>query len=782
MDLNKIYELVAQMTLEEKAGLTSGKDAWFTKSVERLEIPSMHMTDGPHGLRSVQGDQNALDGTAAKAVSFPAECAMAASFDRDLIREIGSELGKEAQAYHVDLLLGPGVNMKRSPLCGRNFEYFSEDPYLAGELGAAYVKGVQGEGVGTSLKHFFANNQEHRRNDSSSEMDERTMREIYLAAFEKVIKEAQPLTVMASYNKVDNVFSTENRMALDGILRGEWGFEGAVVSDWGATHDRAAAIAAGTDLTMPFDGTDEDLVEAVKDGRVSEEALDACCVRLLSAVFRAVGGRREETFDEARAEQVALNAARESAVLLKNEDGLLPLDRNNRVAVIGLFAERPRFQGGGSSNINVTRTCPALDAIREKGAEVLYACGYRADGETDDALLTEAVEAARSADAAVIFAGLHDSMETEGADRVHMRMSEGHNLLIDAVCEANPNTAVVLHNGSPVEMPWIGLPKAVLEVYLGGQMVGQAAADVLFGDANPSGHLAETFPVKLSDNPSFLSFGGEGNRVRYQEGVFIGYRYYETKQMRTLFPFGYGLSYTDFEYSDLKLSSDRINENDGLKATVTVTNTGDRAGKAVVQLYVAPHHVDIIRPVRELKGFAKIELQPGESREVELTLDRRSFAHWNMNYHDWKVEGGEYDIQIGLNARDIVLSKTVRVDARMLLPAGGFTEGVPMTLLMETAKGKQFLSENIIHMIRGMVRMGFVPEQLLQALENMPGGPSLEALEMISRMSGGNQGAGGREGLDALFAQPVQILMMFLPKEKIVELRALLEELNREYN
>ena len=779
MDHEKIVELVKAMTLEEKAALTSGEDGWHTKAIERLNIPEIHVSDGPHGLRTItEDDQNSLGGESIPAVCFPAECGMAASFDRNLLYETGVELARESQASGVQVLLGPGVNMKRSPLCGRNFEYFSEDPYLAGEMGAAYVKGVQSQGVGTSLKHFFANNQEYRRFDSSSEMDERTMREIYLPAFEKVVKEAQPWTVMASYNQVHGVHSTANKKGLTNTLRGEWGFEGLVVSDWGATHDRPAAIEAGCDLSMPFDGTDEDILEAVKEGVLDEAALDTCCERILELVFKSLDSHREGLVLDLEAGHAASRkAAAETMVLLKN-DGLLPLKKDAKAAFIGLFAEKPRFQGGGSANINAFKVVGALDAAKNEGLPVTYAQGYKEDGSTDDALLSEAVEAAKAADVAVIFAGLHDNMESEGADRLHKRMPEGHNALISAVCAANPNTVVVLHNGSPVEMPWVEEPKAILEAYLGGQAVGEAEIAVLYGDVNPSGHLAETFPKKLSDNPSFLSFHGEGNVVKYQEGVFVGYRYYTTKEMDVLFPFGHGLSYTSFAYSDLTLDKTTLKENETVTATVKVTNTGSHPGKALVQLYVAPHHVEIIRPLRELKGFEKVELQPGESKTVSIELDSRAFAHWNVTAHGCRCERGKYDIQICENANQVLLSETVELDVPALLPTGGYTEGVPMGMLAGEPKGRKFLDENIIYLVRGMVAAGYIPEQILQVADQIPGGLTLGAMEMISKRSGRGQGVGGATGLDALLGQPTSVLTGFLPKEKKKELKLLLEELN----
>lgn len=781
MTKEKILELVSQMTLEEKAGLTSGKDGWFLKAIERLGIPSIRTSDGPHGLRRIDGDIEKLEGHSTPSVCFPAACATAASFDRELLHKMGAALGKESQNQQVDILLGPGVNMKRSPLCGRNFEYLSEDPYLTGELAASYVNAVQSQGVGTSLKHFFANNQETRRMDVSAQIDERTIREIYLPAFETVVKKAQPWTIMASYNKVSGTYSTANKAYLDGVLRNEWGYEGLVTSDWGATHDRPGAIAAGCDLTMPAEDGDQDIVEAVKNGALSEADIDACVVRLLELIFKAVENRKHDTVVDYDADhELAREVAENSMVLLKN-DGILPLSKSAKVAYIGIFAQNPRIQGGGSSNVNCTKIVGAVEAAKTAGLDVTYVPGYLDSGDTTPELIAGAVEAAKTAEVVVLFVGLPDNMESEGMDRIHMRMPEGHNALISAVCAANPNTVVVLHNGSPVEMPWVDEPKAILEAYLSGQAVGEATVSVLYGDVNPSGHLAETFPKKLEDNPSYLSFPGEGAVAHYPEGLFIGYRYYATKKMDVLYPFGHGLSYTTFSYSDLTLDKEKITDEETLNISVTVTNAGNRVGKAVVQLYVAPDKVEIIRPVRELKEFAKVELQPGESKVVTFELGSRAFAHWNAYVHDWRCETGGYAIQICENAHSVLLEKKIELDGKAIPPVGGYTTGTPMKLLAKVPETRAFLDQNIIYMVKGMAAMGYIPQQLLGFIDSIPGGLTLDAMNMISQRAGRSGGsAGGVSGLDALLGQPVSILMSFLPQEKKQKIVSLLEKLNEQ--
>ena len=687
-----IKALVSQMTLEEKAGLCSGLDFWHTKPVERLGVPSVMVSDGPHGLRKQDEKADHLGvNDSIKAVCMPAACATASSFDRDLMGRMGQAIGDSCQHEKLGVVLGPAVNIKRSPLCGRNFEYFSEDPYLAGEMSAAYINGVQSKNVGTSIKHFAANSQEHRRMSSSSNADERTLREIYFPAFEISVRKAQPWTVMCSYNRINGVYASENPWLLTDVLRREWGFKGYVMSDWGAVSDRVAGVAAGLDLEMPSSGgiNDRKIVAAVKSGELDEKIVDQACERILEINYCYLDNARPETpWDQEADHQLSARIAEECMVLLKN-DGILPLNKTDEVAFIGEFAAKPRFQGGGSSHINAFRTTSAVEAAQ--GLPVTYVQGYSAarDMATDE-MIAEAVQAAKAAKVAVVFAGLPDAYESEGYDRTHMAMPACQNRLIEAVAGANPNTVVVLHNGSPVEMPWLGKVKAVLEAYLGGQAVGIAAVRLLYGDANPCGHLAETFPVKLSDNPSYLYYGGEGNEADYREGVFVGYRYYDKKEMPVLFPFGFGLSYTTFACSNLRLSGAKITDQETLTAAVTVTNTGSRAGKTVVQLYVGDRESTVLRPIRELKGFEKVELQPGESRDVTFTLDKRAFAYWNAAIHDWHVETGAFTIEVGQSSRDIEVSGEVTVESTVALPRHYTADSIFMDVMADP-KAKEAL-------------------------------------------------------------------------------------------
>lgn len=666
-DLKKI---VSEMTLEEKAGMCSGLDFWHLKEVEHLGIPKVMVSDGPHGLRKQdeKGDHLGINDSI-KAVCFPPAVLSACSFDRGLMEEMGKAIGREAQANDVSVVLGPAVNIKRSPLCGRNFEYYSEDPYLAGEIAAAFVKGVQSQHVGTSIKHFAANNQEYRRMSSSSEVDERTLREIYFPAFETAVKKAQPYTFMCSYNQINGTFASENKWLLTDVLRGEWGFKGYVMSDWGAVNDRVKGLEAGLELEMPASGGDNDamIVKAVKDGALEEKILDQAVERILRIIFEYADHRKPQEFTMEKDHEEAQHIAEESMVLLKNENHILPLKTSEKAAFIGGFARNPRFQGGGSSHINCFKTTNVLDSV-PCDAQVVYAEGFPADRDFyDKALADEAVKAAAEADKAVIFAGLPESFESEGYDRSHMRLPECQNRLITEILKVQPNTVIVLHNGSPVEMPWLGEIKGLLETYLGGQAGGAAAANILYGKINPSGKLAETMPLKLSDNPSYLNFSG-GEKVEYREGIFVGYRYYDTKEMDVAFPFGYGLSYTTFAYSNLKLSMESPTEKDTVMVSADVTNTGKSAGKEVVQLYIRDLTGSAIRPEKELKGFEKVFLEPGETKTVTMELNKRSFAWYNTELHDWFAASGDYEILVGASSRDIRLTETLHLNSSQRLP------------------------------------------------------------------------------------------------------------------
>jgi beta-glucosidase len=670
-----IKQIISQMTLEEKASLCSGLDFWHTKGVERLGIPSIMVTDGPHGLRKQrEGGDHLGIGDSVPATCFPSAVGLASTWNKELINKVGVALGEECQAENVGVLLGPGANIKRSPLCGRNFEYFSEDPFLSSEMAASHINGVQSQGVGTSLKHFAANNQEHRRMSIDAKVDERTLREIYLASFEGAVKQAQPWTVMSAYNRVNGEYASENEYLLNDILRDEWEFEGFVVSDWGAVNERVDALSAGLELEMPPSNGmgDRKIVEAVLNGKLSEEKLDKAVERFLNVIFKAVDNKKDiAIYDKDDHHRLAREVAIESMVLLKNKDQILPLKKEGSVAVIGGFAKKPRYQGGGSSHIKPTileNILEEIETVSGKDTNVLFVHGYCNDSdEIDDHLINEAKKVAKEADKVVLFVGLPDRYESEGYDRNHLQLPANHIQLIESVAEVNNNIVVVLSNGSPIEMPWINKVRAVLEGYLGGQALGGAIAEILFGDANPSGKLAETFPEQLSDNPSFLNFPGEGDQVEYKEGIFVGYRYYDKKEMEPLFPFGFGLSYTSFEYSNLTLSKKDMKDSDTVTVSVKIKNTGSRAGKEIVQLYVKGVESSIVRPEKELKGFVKVELQPGEEKTVTYLLDKRSFAYYNVNLKDWHVETGCFEILIGKSSRDIVLKETIFVQSTVLV-------------------------------------------------------------------------------------------------------------------
>ncbi|WP_130859215.1 glycoside hydrolase family 3 C-terminal domain-containing protein [Gracilibacillus phocaeensis] len=671
--MQNYIDKINEMTLEEKASLCSGFDFWHLQEIERLGIPSVMVTDGPHGLRKqAQGSDHLGLHNSVPATCFPSAAGLASTWDKELIYQVGEALGKEAQAEDVAVLLGPGANIKRSPLCGRNFEYFSEDPYLSSAMATFHIKGVQSQGVGTSLKHFAVNNQEHRRMSVDAIVDERTLREIYLASFERAVKEAEPWTVMCAYNKVNGEYAGENKRLLTDILREEWGYQGYVVSDWGAVNERVQALEAGLDLEMPANNgvNDRQIVTAVQEGRLAEQTLDMALERMLHILDQAVSNRKESaSYDKERHHQLARQVAAEAAILLKNEGSILPLVGNTKVAVIGNFAEEPRIQGGGSSHINPTQVDRAIDELQAYTSDITYTAGYPlATDRVDEEEVIKAQQQAQEAEVAILFVGLPDRYESEGYDRKHLQIPENHRLLIEAVAEVQPNTVIVLSNGAPIEMPWLDRVKAVVEGYLGGQASGGAIADVLFGKTNPSGRLAETFPAKLSDNPSFLNFPGEGDRVEYREGIFVGYRYYDTKEVEPLFPFGYGLSYTNFSYRDLQVDVKEITDQESLQVSVKVKNTGALAGKEVVQLYVKDEESFVQRPEKELKGFEKVCLEPNEETTVTFMLDKRAFAYYDVELADWHVETGDFQLFIGRSSQEMVLSDRIHVTSTVERP------------------------------------------------------------------------------------------------------------------
>lgn len=660
----------SDLTLEEKASLTSGADFWTTKAIDRVGIPSVMMTDGPHGLRKQSGSSDHLGlADSVPATCFPPAVGIGSSFDPEIIERVGAAIGVEAAIENVAVVLGPGINIKRSPLCGRNFEYFSEDPIVSGILGAASVRGIQSKGVGTSLKHFAANNQEFDRMRASSDVDPRPLREIYLRGFERVVKDASPWTVMCSYNKLNGVWTSEDPWLLTSVLRDDWGFEGLVVSDWGAVNDRVAGVAAGLDLEMPASGgrTDAQLVAAVRAGTLEESVLDTAASRAIELVRKA--GERpavDGPLDVDAHHALAREAAGRSIVLLKNEGALLPLAADQKIAVIGAFATEPRFQGAGSSLINPTRVDKALDELRAVGGEnVTYAAGFAVDGgtiatsgRTANDLRTEAVGVAGAADVAVLFLGLPAAEESEGFDRDHIDLPADQLAVLDAVLEVNPRVVVVLSNGGVVALPFADRVPAIIESWLLGQAGGGAVADVLYGSVNPSGKLTETVPVRLSDNPSFGNFPGEFGHVRYGEGLLVGYRWYDAKGLDVTFPFGHGLSYTTFAYGP---ATAEVGADGDIVVRVDITNTGDRDGREVVQVYTALESSIVQRAPRELKAFASVALAAGETRTVELVVRREDLAYWDIRVDRWVVEGGAYTVDVAASSRDIRATVSVEL-------------------------------------------------------------------------------------------------------------------------
>lgn len=670
--MQDIEQLVEAMTLEEKATLCTGSAFWATAAIERLDIPAIVLSDGPHGVRR-STDVNAMMAEHFPATCFPTASALAATWNTALLREIGQMLGEEAIALNVDVLLGPGVNMKRSPRCGRNFEYFAEDPFIAGEMGAALAEGVQSKGVGTSVKHFAANNQETRRFTINAIVDERTLHEIYLPAFETVVKRARPWTVMCAYNRLNGPYCSEHHELLIDILKQAWGFEGVVVSDWGAVHDRVAALRGGLDLEMPGPRARrvQSVVEAVQRNELDEVVLNEAVRRILRMIKQATATPKGGTFDVAKHHALARRAADEAIVLLKN-NGVLPLQQPSRIAVIGRSAKEPQYQGGGSSHITATRVDIPFDEVQKQAgaATLTYNEGYPAGAEFDQKLIDEAVAAAQAVDVALLYVALPGNIESEGYDRNDIALTEQQIALIKAVCTAQPQTVVILNSGSVMAMSaWIDGAGAVLQAWFMGQAGGGAIADVLFGAVNPSGKLTETFPLRLVDTPSYINFPGNPHEVHYGEGIFIGYRYYETKDVPVLFPFGHGLSYTTFDYSNLQTSTKAFDDVDGLTVSLNVTNTGTVAGQEIVQCYVRDVESGLMRPYKELKGFAKVALDPGETKTVTMKLDFRAFAYYHPIYKQWITEDGEFEILMGASSADIRLQATVSLRSTVTLPS-----------------------------------------------------------------------------------------------------------------
>lgn len=710
---NKIEKLIEQLTIEEKVALCSGRDDWSTMPIERLDIPWIWLSDGPHGIRRAPATNKPGYGDQLPATCFPTASALAASWDIDLVYKVGQTLGEECQALDVNVLLGPGVNIKRSVLGGRNFEYFSEDPILSGEMGAAFINGIQSQGVGTSLKHFAANNVETMRMYNNSNVDTRTLNEIYLKPFEIAVKKAQPWTVMASYNRVQGEYGTQNSYLLTEKLKNEWGFKGIVISDWFAIVDRVKAMKAGMHIEMPKVSAVNNaiVVDAIKNGILDIAVVDGLVKEILTIVFKAKSLEKEGIqLNIEKDHAFARKVAAEVATLLKNDNEVLPItkEKYKKVAIIGEFAVNPRYQGNGSSQVKPTQLDKALDIIKNeygKDIKITYAQGYNLADDNDISLIEEAKKIAANADVALVFSGLPLQYESEGIDRTHINMPASHNKLINEISTVQKNTVVVLTNGSAVTMPWLKNVSGVLETWLGGQAGAGGITDVLFGKVNPSGKLAETFPMRLEDTPAFFNFPGEQGDVLYGERFFVGYRYYDERKIEPLFPFGYGLSYTNFEYSNLKVSSKNTTDTEGLIVSLTVKNIGKVKGKEVVQLYVSDQESTLQRPEKELKKFVKIELNPGEEKTVSFKLESNDFSYFDSKRNRWIAESGDYVISVGASSRDIRVSEKINLQSTQLVPLA-FDE---YTFFLEYWNNKQtrkILLEYMPNWIRGIVTEG----------------------------------------------------------------------------
>ncbi|WP_416983798.1 glycoside hydrolase family 3 C-terminal domain-containing protein [Streptomyces sp. T028] len=710
-----------ELDLDRKTALLSGLNMWSSEPDEEAGFPALVLSDGPNGVRRQKGEADHLGVHRSEpATAFPPGAALGSSWDPALVRRVGEALAVESRALGVDVLLGPAINIKRSALCGRNFEYFSEDPLLSGVLGAAHVEGLQSGGVGASVKHFAANNQETDRMRVSSDVDDRTLREIYFPAFERVVKQARPATVMCSYNKINGVYAAENHWLLTQVLRDEWGFDGLVVSDWGAVGDRVAALVAGMDLEMPGNGgvSDAEVAEAVRSGRLDESVVDTALARLRELTGRVRSGAPVE-LDHDTHHLLAREVAGECLVLLKNREGSLPLTPEGRIAVVGEFAETLRFQGGGSSHVNATRVDTALSELRAQlpDAEIDFARGYDTTRQADAVELREAAVAlAAQADTAVLVIGLREADESEGFDREHIELPGEQVELVRAVAAVARRTVVVVLNGGVVTLEgWHDEVDAIVEAWLPGQAGGGAIADVLTGRVNPSGHLAESIPFRLNDTPAYLNFPGEQGHVRYGEGVMVGYRYYETADVAVRYPFGHGLSYTTFEQSGFQVTA---TGEDTARATVTVTNTGERFGKHVVQVYVSAPKRPVSSPARELRGFSKVALEPGQSKVVEIDLDRRAFAFWDITRDDWTVAAGRYEVQLGENAHDVVAVQPLDLVGDLLV--------APLTL--DSTVGAWFGHTTVGPVLTEAMMAGMSEEQAAAAAE------SQDAMRMVESM------------------------------------------------
>ena len=664
----KHEDIIKKLTLEEKCWILSGRDFWSTVAYESKGVPSIVLSDGPHGIRRQEGAEDQLGlHESLPATCFPTAATIANSWNVELGEQIGEALGEEAATQQVSVLLGPGMNIKRSPLCGRNFEYFSEDPYLSGKIAASYIRGIQKNGVAACPKHFAVNNTELRRQASNSVVDERTLREIYLTGFEIAVKEGRPRSIMSSYNMINSVYGNENHHLLQEILRDEWGFDGFVVTDWGACNNFVDGLRAGSNLEMPSTGGDSpmQLLAAIQEGRITEAEVDKRVDELLDVVLqasKAVKAYAGKSFDRDAHHALAQKAAEESIVLLKNEDAILPLRAGTKVAVIGDFADTPRYQGAGSSMVNPTQLDHTLELIKDTALDCIgYEAGFPRIGDADPALHKAAVELARKADVVLLYLGLDEISETEGLDRDFMKLPQKQIVLLKDIAAVNPNVVIVMSAGSSVEMPWIGDCKALLHAYLGGQAGAGAVLRALMGEVNPSGKLSESYPMHYEDNSSAPYFPAKQRSVEYREGLYVGYRYYESAQVPVLFPFGYGMSYTSFQYSDLKISDREV--------SFTLTNTGDRDGAEVAQLYVHAENSRVYRPAKELKGFRKVFLKAGESKTVSIALDEMSFRYFNTVANRFEVDSGDYQILIGASVADIRLSGSTTVTCENQMPA-----------------------------------------------------------------------------------------------------------------